>query len=179
MPVPRRLCITLTMLLSGSLAGGQGIVARTQTCDPALPASTPSARFTPGAAGTVTDRQTGLTWMRCAVGQRWNGADCAGIPATSPWAGALDAADALNRGGGYAGHADWRLPTLEELAALVEQRCYDPAINLEVFPSSPVTGFWSASPHASVHHAMLVHFKYGGSYMGNKNQDWALRLVRR
>lgn len=177
MRAPRRLIIVLGLLLTGSLACAQERLA--QTCDPALPASTPTARFTADAAGTVTDRQTGLSWMRCAVGQNWNGTDCAGIPLTSPWAGAFDAAAALNSRGGYGGHADWRMPTLDELASLVEHRCYDPALNLEIFPSSPVTGYWSASPHASRNHAMLVHFKYGGQYMGNKTQDWALRLVRK
>jgi hypothetical protein len=172
----RRLMITLGMLLAASLACGQDRTA--QTCDPARPASTPSARFKTDAEGTVTDRQTGLTWMRCAVGQRWNGTDCAGVPLTTSWAGAFDAASALNSRGGYGGHEDWRVPTLDELALLVEQRCYDPALNLELFPSSPVTGFWTASPHASRDHAMLIHFKYGGQYMGNRSQDWALRLVR-
>jgi len=176
MPPHRRLILTLGLLLAISPAGGQERIW--QTCDPALTAGTAAARYKPGATGTVADRQTGLTWMRCAMGQQWNGADCTGVPRTYVWAATFDAASALNAGGGYGGHADWRVPALDELASLVELRCHDPALNLEPFPSSPITGFWSATPHASHDHAMLVHFKYGGQYMGNRNQDWALRLVR-
>jgi hypothetical protein len=172
------LSVTLTTLLTGSPVFGQVRWSPAQTCDPGMPATAPATQFKPDEAGSVTDRRTGVIWMRCALGQKWTGADCTGTPLTFPWAGAFDAADALNRRGGYGGHADWRVPTLDELASLVEHRCYDPALNLEIFPSSPVTGYWSASPHASHNHAMLIHFKYGGQYMGNKNQDWALRLVR-
>jgi hypothetical protein len=174
----QRLLIALPMLLTGSFACGQEWIALTQTCDPEIQASAPSARFRQNAAGTATDRQTGKTWMRCTLGQKWTGAVCSGSPLKISWAGAFDAVDEFNRRGGYGDHADWRLPTLMELASLVEHRCHDPAINLEIFPATPVTGFWSASPHASPDHAMLIHFKYGGQYMGNKSQDWALRLVR-
>lgn len=173
----RRLIAAMVLLLAGSLAGGQERI--TQTCAPAPGAAAASARFKPGTAGTITDRRTGLAWMRCAMGQEWNGSDCTGVPRAYPWAAAFDAATALNNRGGYDGATDWRVPALDELASLVEARCYDPAIDLASFPSAPVTGFWSATPHASSHnHAMLVHFKYGGQYMGNRNQDWALRLVR-
>lgn len=173
-----RFSVALTVLLMGSAVFGQERLVLAQNCDPALPASTPSTRFKPGEAGIVADRQTGLSWMRCALGQDWNGADCTGTPAKYPWAGALDAVDKFNRQGGYGGHADWRLPTLKELESIVEHQCYDPACNLEIFPATPITGFWTTSPHASHNHAMLIHFKYGKEYMGNKNQDWALRLVR-
>lgn len=166
--------VALGALLAAAPVCGQERITLTQTCD--RPAA--AARFETDAAGTVVDRTTGLRWMRCALGQQWNGADCTGVPLASRWAGGFDQAIALNRRGGYAGHADWRLPTLVELESLVERRCHDPAIDLGRFPSSPVTGFWSSTPHASPNHAMLVHFKYGGSYMGNKDQYWALRLVR-
>jgi hypothetical protein len=173
---PLRLSIALALLLPVYQSGAQGQMS--QTCDPALTASTPSARFTTPDAGAVMDRRTGLTWMRCAVGQRWDGAGCTGVPLASSWSGAFDQALALNKGGGFGGHADWRVPALDELASLVEHRCYDPALNLELFPAAPITGFWSADPHPSPDHAMMIHFKYGGQYMGNKDQAWALRLVR-
>ncbi|MCC6208511.1 MAG: DUF1566 domain-containing protein [Gammaproteobacteria bacterium] len=177
MPAARRLILALGVLLAAAPVCGQELVTLVQTCDAGRPSVT--SRFENDTAGTtVVDRKTGLRWMRCALGQRWDGAACAGVPFTSTWAEGFDHATDLNRRGGHAGHADWRVPTLDELASLVEPHCYDPAIDLASFPSSPITGFWTVTPHVSGNHAMLVHFKYGGIYMGNKNQVWALRLVR-
>lgn len=176
MRAPRRLIAVLGALLATLPAWAQERVTLVQVCTPA--ATAVPVRFRADAAGTVSDLKTGLTWMRCALGQQWNGTDCTGVPLKSSWAGGFDRASELNRGGGYGGHTDWRLPALDELAALVEPRCYDPALDLTSFPSGPITGFWSATPHASGNHAMLVHFKYGGRYMGNRDQTWALRLVR-
>jgi len=149
------------------------------TCDASKPATAPSARFNVNSDGTATDRKTGLTWMRCAVGQRWAEGRCTGQPVRYSWGEAFDAVTLFNRAGGFAGHADWRIPALPELASIVEHRCFDPAINLEVFQSFPITGYWTATPDPDyVSGAMLVHFKYGGEYMGNKSQDWAVLLVR-
>lgn len=168
--------VVLGALLAAAPVCGQERVTLTQTCAGDRPAA--DTRFEADTAGTVVDRQTGLRWMRCALGQHWNGTDCTGVPLASGWAEGFDHATGLNRRGGYAGHTDWRVPTLSELESLVERRCHDPALDRGRFPSSPVTGFWSATPHTSPNHAMLVHFKYGGSYMGNRDQYWALRLVR-
>jgi hypothetical protein len=76
--------------------------------------------------GTVTDPTTGLTWMRCPVGLTWDGATCtnAPVPVISggisqgvvpmrqlTWAEANTLTGTLQ----YAGHSDWRLPTIREL----------------------------------------------------------------
>lgn len=58
--------------------------------------------------GTVTDRATGLMWQK------------GGSPAPVTWAGAAVYAEKINREG-LGGHRDWRLPTLEELASLMER----------------------------------------------------------
>lgn len=34
--------------------------------------------------GTVTDTRTGLTWMRCALGQTWDGSTCVGVAGEHP-----------------------------------------------------------------------------------------------
>jgi hypothetical protein len=59
------------------------------------------------ADGTATDSATGLTWMRCVVGQTWTGSTCAGDPPYS----SLDQARAFGTTS-FAGHNDWRLPTM-------------------------------------------------------------------
>lgn len=35
--------------------------------------------------GTVTDPTTGLTWMRCSMGQTWDGTTCTGTASTYTW----------------------------------------------------------------------------------------------
>ena len=67
----------------------------------------------------------------------------------------------------YAGRSDWRLPNIKELASIVEQACYDPAVDLGVFPGAPSYWFWSSSPNANdASNAWYVYFYdgYDGDY---------------
>ncbi len=47
-------------------------------CDDTMDRTAPSARFLDHGNGTVTDQHTGLTWMRCKLGQTWSGNSCLG-----------------------------------------------------------------------------------------------------
>ena len=117
-----------------------------QTCDTtSYPLSSPVERYTDNGDGTVTDRSSGLMWMRCALGQSWTGSTCVGEPATYTWQSAQGAASTLNASGGYASHADWRMPHIPELAMIVERQCANPRINLSVFPATPPSYFWTAT----------------------------------
>jgi hypothetical protein len=61
------------------------------------------------------------------------------------WRSAQQAASDLNAAGGYANHADWRMPHIPELAMIVERQCADPRVNLTLFPDTPATYFWTAT----------------------------------
>lgn len=65
--------------------------------------------FVDNGDGTVTDTRTGLMWMRCALGQTWDGTTCVGEAKGYTWEEAM----ALHHG--FAGHDDWRLPSIHEL----------------------------------------------------------------
>ncbi|MDX1251015.1 MAG: DUF1566 domain-containing protein [Gammaproteobacteria bacterium] len=115
--------------------------------------------------------------MRCILGAV-SANDCTTNLLRYSWEAAFQAVRDLDDGSGFAGHKDWRLPTIGELSSIVERRCFAPAINQEVFPMTPVSGLWSATPDPIYPRgAMLVHFLNGGEYMGNKSQGWAVRLV--
>ena len=140
-----------------------------------VPSSTPTNRFTNHSDGTVTDGATGLMWSRCAAGL--SGADCgAGSALSLTWQGALDHA----AGSGLAGYTDWRVPTISELNSIVEQRCTVPAINSAVFPTTPASDFWSASPSADYSYSAWIVSFYDGYSDGYGNRDYYdhVRLVR-
>jgi len=160
--------------------------AAAQTCqsETARPSSTPTIQFTNNNDGTVTDKTTGLMWARCPEGQ--SGENCStviqGSVAVYDWEGALNQA----QGSTLAGYSDWRLPNIKELSSIVEERCFDPAINLTVFPSTvssstPSSYFWSASPYSrSARSAWSVQFINGGtqSSFGDRDYGRRVRLVR-
>ena len=148
--------------------------AAAQTCLNDIKATAPDSRFTDNGNFTVTDRATGLIWKQCAEGLI--GAGCAtGTPVTFTWQQALhQAADAV-----FAGSTLWRLPNKNELASLIERRCYDPAINARYFPNTPDGWFWSSSPYAYYsYHAWYVDFGYGYVSGFIKDNAFYVRLVR-
>jgi len=148
-----------------------------QDCDAKKPESTPKSRFVDNGDGTVTDKQTNKTWLKCIVGMKWDGNTCAGQSLTYTWADSLPVIDDLNAKK-MAGRSDWRLPKVEELMSIVESRCFKPAINLDVFPYSPESAFWTDSSIEGFQpRVWVVHFLNGKQYIANKKQDWRIRLV--
>lgn len=164
-----------TIALIGLLLLAAG--ADAATCRPELLASTPSGRF--NARGeTVTDNKTTLVWMRCALGQQWNGSACTGEPQAMDWNGANAVVARLNREG-YAGHNDWRLPMLPELASIVERQCFHPRMNETVFPGAPSSVFWSSMEKSGpAGYAYTLDFGAGAAQAMSKESRGAVRLVR-
>ena len=65
--------------------------------------------------GMWKDPDTGLIWMRCSLGQTWNGNGCDGQAKPYIWWDAIKTADKLN----FAEQSDWRVPTTTELSSLL------------------------------------------------------------
>jgi len=159
--------------------GGQALAV--QTCLTTITASTPTADFIDYGNGTVRHTKTGLMWKQCSEGL--SGAGCA-IGAATPytWQGALQAAQTLDAGGGFAGFTDWRVPNIKELHSIVEVQCGLPAINATIFPATVSNSYWQASPYAGfAPNAWSVHFGDGSdnnSYLSIKSNTYYVRLVR-
>ena len=102
----------------------------------------PVARFTDNLDGTVTDRLTGLVWLKDA--------DCF---AEQIWEGAFDRVDELNAGlvscSEYTSgsRADWRLPTHRELFTLVDHDASDPALPDGHPFVNPQWRYWASSSY--------------------------------
>ncbi|NMR24406.1 DUF1566 domain-containing protein [Pseudoalteromonas sp. NEC-BIFX-2020_015] len=140
----------------------------------AIPYSTPSSDFTLHDNGTVTHNTTGLMWMRCSIGQTWEDESCTGDASGFTWQQAL-----AQNGTAYAGYSDWRVPNKNELASILEQRCYNPSINEAIFPDTPANHFWSSSPYADYsNYALGVNVGIGFVYYYYKGNDFHVRLVR-
>lgn len=124
----------------------------------------PSPRFVDGSDGTVTDRLTGLVWLKNAT--------CIG---KKSWSDALVASNALASGacglsdGSKAG--SWRLPNINELNSLVNAGRWNPAVgpltvdgNPEalLFSMTANANYWSSTTTAALTtQAWSVHFMFG------------------
>ena len=154
-------------------------MVQAQTCQPeSIPASTPNSQLQDNGDGTITDTKTGLIWKRCLEGQ--SGSDCAsGSAEAFTWEQALQRAQTVNSGGGFAGASVWRVPTIKELRSLVEQQCADPAINLTRFPNPGSDFVWSSSAVAGdTNGAWGVYFSYGYVNWSSEDDSGQVRLVR-
>lgn len=98
-------------------------------------ASAPAARYTL-TADTVFDTRTRLTWQRVIV-------DASSGGAYTP-AEAKAHCQALT----LAGPSPWRLPTVKELASLVDIRSMNPAWDTAAFPSISNWFAWASTPYA-------------------------------
>ncbi len=164
--------LLLSLLLIGLLVVND---SQAQTCSANIALNTPTSDFTPNGDGTATHAKTGLTWMRCSLGQTWSGATCTGNAATHNWKSAMDTAQSTV----FAGFSDWRIPNLKELVTIAELGCHDPSINETVFPATSSTGFWSSTPSSSFSgFVWFVNFNNGGDNAGGKDFTYRIRLVR-
>lgn len=111
----------------------------------------------------VTDERTHLHWQRSVAPDEHTFADA------KVYCAALDVA-----GGG------WRAPAYKELLTLVDPRRRDPTIDVDAFPDTPQSVFWTASPYLDENVAAYqVDFRDGQSTRdGSVNDLHHVRCVR-
>jgi len=114
--------------------------------------------------GTVTDKATGLMWQK------------EGSRDTLTWIAAREYADRVN-GGRFAGFSDWRIPTAEELASLMESSWKNGDLFIDKVFDREQRHCWSQDTRgmesawkANFHQGFLLDFP-----MTSKN---SVRLVR-
>ncbi|QEP42386.1 DUF1566 domain-containing protein [Ectothiorhodospiraceae bacterium BW-2] len=164
-----------------------------------VPSALIDNRYRDNGDGTVTDVKTKLMWQRCSVGQTWSGSGCSGKAKKFKWEKAKALTDR------FAGHNDWRTPTIQELNSLVYcsngQPGYYPFVGVkdeqdgcdgesgkdyqrqtihpQAFPDTLATHFWSSSPSANdSYNSWIVVFNYGYAGVGSRDFANSVRLVR-
>lgn len=145
-----------------------------QTCESGLTANATDSHYSVNADGTIVDKKTNLTWMRCAIGQTWADNTCTGVPQLMQWEKALETAKNTT----FAGQQGWRVPTQEELQSLVDKNCEDPAIDVTAFPNVPSTSVYWSSSDINNNGAWVVNFFDGDDYWSYKYDYEAVRLVK-
>ena len=118
-----------------------------------------------------------LVWMRCSVGQSWDKAtnSCLGNPTSLTWPQARQSADSLQR----QLKENWRLPNLNELSAIAELRCVNPAIDLRWFPNTGASHYWTGTPFVNHEgYFWLLQFLTGENDTDSAKRPALVRLVR-
>ncbi len=73
----------------------------------------------------------------------------------------------------------WRLPTRNELESLVDTSRHDPAIDVERFPDTKSTWYWTSTPCAWNDTAVwVVYFDSGHVYNDHRGYSGCVRAVR-
>lgn len=118
----------------------------------------PDPRFIDNEDGTVTDKLTGLIWLKdanCFGEITWNQAlsDCNGLAS-----GSCNLLDGSSPG-------DWRLPNIDELLSLIDRSQASPALPSEIpFAGVQTSNYWSSTTSASnTDFAWYVFFEDGFS----------------
>jgi Protein of unknown function (DUF1566) len=125
------------------------------------------------------DKNSGLTWARCSIGQTWRpDGHCAGRVKAFGWQEAQQQA-----------HAEWRLPTYEELHTLLDEprSAASFLIDTDVFPDmdQATSTYWTSSGSETANSlgpvTMVVSFDGRFASRGGpstRDAQWAVRLVR-
>ena len=153
------LCMFCLTLLSGVLFSPQSVADDFN-------------QFVDNHDGTVTDDRTGLTWMRCSMGQSWDGTTCTGT------AGNYDWSEAKALRSTYVGYSDWRLPTMRELYTLVDFG-REEFIDVNFFPASPKDLFVTSDISIEEDYDyQSLSFDHGNGSVSTSGSENRVRLVR-
>ncbi|MDX1959994.1 MAG: DUF1566 domain-containing protein [Leptospiraceae bacterium] len=129
--------------------------------------------YTDNLGGTITEDSSGLIWQKCSRGQT-NNPSCSGSATTANWTTAGSYCTGLILAG-----KTWRLPTMNELANLVDySRSSPPSVNTTFFPATVANYYWSFSTYSlDTTNAWLVNFNLSDVINLVKTDNYYVRCI--
>lgn len=165
--------VTLVLLCGLSFMGSA--IAQTAVCPGGIPSTASNDAFELLEEGEVLHIASNLIFMRCSIGQTWDGAECIGDPEPYTWQKALSTAQSTT----YLDNNSWRLPNLKELSVIIESACVRPSINETVFPNTAPDDYWTSTPSLlNEQSAWAITFTNGSNAVKLRSRSLYIRLVR-
>lgn len=144
-------------------------------CYSTLPTTASEDEFLKLENGDLLHLRTNLVWMRCSIGQTFDGEDCLGEAQRMTWQQALE----TSVGYEHNDNRSWRLPNLKELSSITERACVRPAIDINAFDNTPADDFWTSTPSLlDPSRAWVVAFFNASNSIRQKDRSVFVRLVR-
>ena len=170
-----RLLVSILCLLSISLSGEAQVEQANATCPGGIPETADSDRFVIRANGEVLHVASNLIFMRCSIGQQFDGSTCVNEPTAFTWQQALVQSVNTN----FNDSRNWRLPNLKELNVITERACVRPSINDVIFPNTSPDDYWTSTPSIlNAEAAWSVTFTNASHSPRLKTRSLFVRLVR-
>ena len=143
-----------------------------QQCNQNMKQTNPTVEFIDNNDGTVTDVINMTIWKKCLEGQSFIEGVCYGEPTVyENFELAMNLSD-----------EEYRLPNIKELVSIVEYSCFEPAINLEVFPDTPIGLYWSSTPNVRAEsdkpNGKLIDFTDGTDIIKDISLPRYVRLIK-
>lgn len=87
--------------------------------------------------GTVSDNTTGLMWAKDGNGLGCNSGGLLSFANAITWANGLS----------FAGHTDWRMPTIREAHTIINFSGFNPPVYNPPFVNMKPETYWTSTPH--------------------------------
>lgn len=172
-------CVAFVLaLMCTSAIMGKAIAQTAQLpaiCPAGIPETANDADFLLLPAGEILHISSNLVFMRCSIGQTWNGSTCTGEPSAHSWQQALQ----ISQSTSFNNSLNWRLPNIKELSVIAERACVRPSINDTLFPNTSPDDYWTSTPSMlDENSAWAISFTNASNALKLKERSLFIRMVR-